>query len=141
MRDHMESYNKGFTLIELMIVVVILGILAAIAYPSYTGYQERGKRVEAQTVLLDIAQQMSAYKVAHGNYDNASSASFVTAKIPSTGTENYSVVLTVSADKHSWTLEAIPANSMVNTGALTLDSSGQQCWEKTSGACDPWDGK
>src|SRR5690606_6921169 len=93
----MKSYiNNGFTLIELMIVVVILGILAAIAYPSYTGYQERGKRLEAQTVLLDIAQQLPAYKVAHGNYDNASSAPFVTAKIPSTGTENYSVVLTVS---------------------------------------------
>lgn len=137
----MQMKNNGFTLIELMIVVVILGILAAIAYPSYTGYQERGKRLEAQTVLLDIAQQLPVYKVAHGNYDNASSAPFVTAKIPSTGTENYSVVLTVSADKHSWSLEAIPANSMINTGALTLNSSGQQCWEKTSGTCEPWDGK
>lgn len=137
----MQMKNNGFTLIELMIVVVILGILAAIAYPSYTGYQQRGKRLEAQTVLLDIAQQLPAYKVAHGNYDNASSAPFVTAKIPSTGTENYSVVLTVSADKHSWSLEAIPANSMINTGALTLNSSGQQCWEKTSGTCEPWDGK
>src|SRR5690606_13002985 len=137
----MQMKNNGFTLIELMIVVVILGILAAIAYPSYTGYQERGKRLEAQTVLLDIAQQLPVYKVAHGNYDNASSAPFVTAKIPSTGTENYSVVLIVSADKHSWSLEATPANSMINTGALTLNSSGQQCWEKTSGTCEPWDGK
>ena len=133
--------NNGFTLIELMIVVVILGILAAIAYPSYTGYQERGKRLEAQTVLLDIAQQLPVYKVAHGNYDNASSAPFVTAKIPSAGTENYSVVLTVSADKHSWALTATPTNSMASTGAITLDSTGQQCWEKTSGACEPWDGK
>lgn len=138
MKSHL---NKGFTLIELMIVVIVIGILAAIAYPSYTGYQERGKRLEAQTELLDIAQQLSAYKVAHGSYDNAASASFVTAKIPSTGAENYNVVLTVSVDKHSWTLEATPANSMANTGAITLNSSGQQCWEKISGTCEPWDGR
>lgn len=133
--------TKGFTLIELMIVVVILGILAAIAYPGYTGYQERGKRLEAQTELLDIAQQLSAYKVAHGNYDNAASAPFMVAKIPNSGTENYGLQLTVSADKHSWTLKATPANSMANTGAITLNSSGQQCWEKISGACEPWDGR
>lgn len=135
------SYLSGFTLLELMITVVILGILAAIAYPSYMGYQERTKRVEAQTTMLEIANQLSAYKVAHGDYTDASSAPFLVSKIPSTGTENYNLALTVSVDKHSWALTAMPTNSMASTGAITLDNTGQQCWKKTSGACEPWDGK
>lgn len=133
--------TNGFTLIELMIVVVILGILAAIAYPAYTGYQERAKRVEAQTTMLDIAQQLTSYKVAHGDYKDADKASFMVDKIPSTGTENFTLELKTSADNHSWTLTATPKNTMLNTGAITLDSTGKRCWEKTSGACEPWDGK
>mgnify|MGYP001759751605 FL=1 len=60
--------NKGFTLIEVMIVVVIIAILVAIAYPSYTQYRIRTNRSDVQKELLNIAQQMSAYKVAIGTY-------------------------------------------------------------------------
>lgn len=48
--------NKGFTLIEVMIAVVIVGILAAIAYPSYLEYTRKARRAEASAVLLDAVQ-------------------------------------------------------------------------------------
>ena len=48
----------GFTLIELMIVLAIVGILSAIAFPSYTKYVAKGKRAEARAALLESAQYM-----------------------------------------------------------------------------------
>ncbi len=51
----MRKYMQGVTLMELLIVVVIIGILAAIAYPNYRSYVERSKRTEAKAALLQIA--------------------------------------------------------------------------------------
>ena len=52
----MRKVHQGFTLIEVMIVVAIIGILSAIAMPSYTEYIRRGHRTEARASLLQMAQ-------------------------------------------------------------------------------------
>lgn len=56
--DHVSKHQRGFTLIELLIAVVIIGIIASIAYPNYTRYVERSVRSDGQTALLQAASEM-----------------------------------------------------------------------------------
>ncbi|WP_289845343.1 type IV pilin protein [Acinetobacter radioresistens] len=69
----MVNKSHGFTLIELMIAVAIIGILAAIAIPSYLQYIIKANRVDAQTTLVDIASKIQRYKVSQGSLSNGSS--------------------------------------------------------------------
>lgn len=60
--------QRGFTLIELMIVVAIVGILASIAYPAYQDSVLKGRRAEARTALLELMQQQERYMTQRGTY-------------------------------------------------------------------------
>ena len=71
MRKIMQSRKQvGFTLIELMIVVVIVAILAAIAYPSYQEQVERGRLAEGKAVLTQAATRMERCYSTKGTYKN-----------------------------------------------------------------------
>jgi prepilin-type N-terminal cleavage/methylation domain-containing protein len=65
---HMQKNNKGFTLIELMIVVVIIGILAAMAIPRYMRAATKAKQSEARGILKQIYTMQKAYFVEFDNY-------------------------------------------------------------------------
>lgn len=61
--------QSGFTLIELMITVAIVGILAAVAYPAYTDSVRKGKRAEARTALMNLLQQQERYLTQMNTYE------------------------------------------------------------------------
>ena len=64
-----ERKSAGFTLIELMIVVAIVGILAAVAYPSYIDSVRKGKRAEARAALTSLLQQQERYFTQNNTYE------------------------------------------------------------------------
>ena len=76
--------SRGFTLIELMIVVAVVGILGAIAYPSYTSSVLKGKRAQARTALAELMQQQERYMTQNNTYLAFTSAQDGTTT-PSTG--------------------------------------------------------
>lgn len=70
---HKDMKQQGFTLIELMIVVAIIGIIGSIAYSSYQDSVRKTKRAEAKTTLLELAQRLERCYTANGAYDTACS--------------------------------------------------------------------
>lgn len=70
----MKTKTRGFTLIELMIAVAILGLLSSVAVPSYLSYIQKGKRAEAQGALVTFANAMEQWRLQNGSYCDAGGA-------------------------------------------------------------------
>lgn len=133
---------KGFTLVELMIVVVIVGILFGVAYPSYQNSIRRSDRSEAKAELMNVAQRMEKCRTAYGRYDSDSCGVYMEMKgaatITSTGKGFYSVdfatASAVTLTTYRLTAAAIktPQTKDTDCTELTLTNTGvkepEGCW-------------
>lgn len=126
---HETCRQSGFTLIELMITVAIVGILAAIAYPSYQSYVLQSRRAEAIAGLLDMQQQAEKWRVNHTTYPASSNLI-----LPASEYYTFSIS---GSSATAYTLNATAKSTQIaDSGCtpLTLDQSGNKgpsgCWKK-----------
>ena len=139
--------RRGFTLIELMIVVAIIAILAALAYPSYVESVARSRRGDAKAVLLENQQWLERQYSISQSYTKAGDGTTINevpyTKAPkSDGAAAYTVGFSASAAA-AYTIRAVPANTMANDkcGTFTLTQAGvksvtggtatsAECWDR-----------
>ena len=120
------SRRKGFTLIEVLIVVGIIAILAAIAIPSYQNYVRRGNRAAAQSFLMDVASKQQQYLMDARSF--APDVATLNLAVPNTVTPFYTVTITLPANQTppSFTVTATPIAGTLQASdyTLTLDNTG-----------------
>lgn len=139
----MHKHVAGFTLMEVVVVVAIIGILAGFALPAYQQYVIRTNRADVQAELVQIAQRIQNYKVVNGDYTGVALTSaniYGSDVFPKTGKALYSIE--ASSEERDglaidWTLTATPLSTSIQQGdgSVMLNDLGHKCWEKAQATC------
>lgn len=132
-----DSVERGFTLIEMMITVVIVGTLAAIALPSYNEYVQRSHRANAQVTLVLTSQWLERSMTAQGVYPLAP----LPAGLTRVEGNRYSVTYVVSVDQSTYTMTAspsVPSQVADRCGAFRVNERGARTITGTAPINECW---
>jgi type IV pilus assembly protein PilE len=135
----MKKTQHGFTLIELMIVIVIISILAGIALPAYQNYLTKSRRGDAQGALNNFANVMERYYTENYTYEGAAAGgadtgapAIFSTTAPLDGNSVYYNLTIQAADATTFTLRATPVNAQAGNGYLELTSTGLRRWDRNN---------
>ena len=110
---------RGFTLMELLIVVAVISVLAAVAYPSYQKQVQAGRRAEAKAALTEVAQRLERYYTENNTYLNACLAG-------TAGCTAAATVYAATTENGHYALSLPAANRSVSTFLVTATPRGGQ---------------
>jgi len=129
--------NKGMTLIELMIVVVIIAVLIAIAYPSYQQHITKARRADAQGVIMEAAQFMERHHTANYRYHQDLAGAAVTLpnnllESPKDPGSKYYDIAIQAVTASTYTLIASPKGPQAGDGILIITHQGLKGWDRNN---------
>lgn len=126
-----QAKQRGFTLIELMIVVAVVAILAAIAVPSYQESVRKGRRGQAKADVVEVVQLAERYRTVNNTYNGFDVANSTS---PSTGTAFYTLAIAIDEVGSKFEATATPiegtAQATDRCGVLTINQAGTR-WHST----------
>ncbi len=129
---------SGFTLIEMMIVVAIIGILASIAYPSYVNQMRQSRRADCEGVLMQLASAMERDFSRNNKYRDIVTLGNFSDQCPvDGGTKTYGVAVQAVTDT-TYTLEAVPTGPQLSDACGTLTLTNQLKKGSGGAVADCW---
>lgn len=136
-----STRQSGFTLIELMVTVVVIGILVAIAVPSYQDSVRKGRRGQAKADLVEAAQAMERYYTANNQYSGkALKDIWGSDRSPRDGKQFYTVAFKGTPTAREFTIEAKPLTTTDQAtdkcGTMSINQLGQKTAEASTGCWD-----